>query len=288
MVLFACACITNERLTPELGYAVQPSSAVATRVSITVSAEETEQTQREKKTVVSLSSPKKLFSVSFSRSKLHPGPSDHLTPSSMNLKETNPPQRFIRLCSTPVKTRDTKSCGTALEGTSESFCHAVKRWALCYVLVAQTALSVFVSCARFCGSMQPFFEGWKKNLVLSLSVSTVRLWVFHKCNDGRFKAQLLQLVYSKQGRRCIKSSIAQVLNERRSDVLVFFLLSHTHKKHIPGNTEPYRVKTGRGKGRLGELLNLSVSSLSCIAQSVIWYTAAFFLSPILLIRRDTR
>lgn len=33
-----CACVGNERLTPELGYAVQPSSAVATRVSITVSA----------------------------------------------------------------------------------------------------------------------------------------------------------------------------------------------------------------------------------------------------------
>lgn len=107
---------------------------------------------------------KKLFSVSFSRSKLHSGPSDRLTPSSMNLKETNPPQRFIRLCSTPVKTRDTKSCGMALEGTSESFCHAVKRWALCYVLVAQTALSVFVLCARFCSGMQPFFEGWEKKI----------------------------------------------------------------------------------------------------------------------------
>lgn len=29
--------VVNEQLTPELGYAVQPSSAVATRVSITVS-----------------------------------------------------------------------------------------------------------------------------------------------------------------------------------------------------------------------------------------------------------
>lgn len=102
-----------------------------------------------------------MFSVSFSRSKLHSGPSDRLTPSSMNLKEMNPPQRFIRLCSTPVKTRDTKSCGTALEGTSESFCHAVKCWALCYVLVVQTALSVFV-CACFCGGMQPFSGSWKK------------------------------------------------------------------------------------------------------------------------------
>lgn len=62
MLLFACACITNERLTPELGYAVQPSSAVATRVSITVSAAETEQTQREKKTAVSLS-PQNVLSI---------------------------------------------------------------------------------------------------------------------------------------------------------------------------------------------------------------------------------
>lgn len=52
--------MVNERLTPELGYAVQPSSAVATRVSITVSAAETEhETQREKRTVVSLRLKKK-------------------------------------------------------------------------------------------------------------------------------------------------------------------------------------------------------------------------------------
>lgn len=37
-----CFCVAHEWLTPEFGYAVQPSSAVATRVSITVSAAETE------------------------------------------------------------------------------------------------------------------------------------------------------------------------------------------------------------------------------------------------------
>lgn len=36
-----CFCVAHEWLTPEFGYAVQPSSAVATRVSITVSAAET-------------------------------------------------------------------------------------------------------------------------------------------------------------------------------------------------------------------------------------------------------
>lgn len=37
-----CVCVDKNQLTPVLGYAVQPSSAVATRVSITVSAEEKE------------------------------------------------------------------------------------------------------------------------------------------------------------------------------------------------------------------------------------------------------
>lgn len=37
--LHFCLCIAHNWLTPEFGYAVQPSSAVATRVSITVSAE---------------------------------------------------------------------------------------------------------------------------------------------------------------------------------------------------------------------------------------------------------
>ena len=48
----------KNQLTPELGYAVQPSSAVATRVSIKVSAAKKEKGDRE--TVVSL---KKLFLV---------------------------------------------------------------------------------------------------------------------------------------------------------------------------------------------------------------------------------
>lgn len=48
----------------------------------------------------------KLFWVSFHGVEPHSSPGDRLTQSLMNSEEMNPPKRFIRLCSTSVKTRD--------------------------------------------------------------------------------------------------------------------------------------------------------------------------------------
>lgn len=116
----------KKQLTPELGYAVQPSSAVATRVSITVSAAKREKSQSQEKKML-------FWDYSFHRVGLHSSPSDHLTRPSMKRKGdesfsvSSISARLLLRQETRERERGRKkSLGILLEGMSESLCHAVK------------------------------------------------------------------------------------------------------------------------------------------------------------------
>lgn len=105
-------------LTPELGYAVQPNSAVATRVSISVSAAKKKQRKK-----VSL---KNLFLVSIHRDDTHSRPSDHLTLPSMSRKGMKPHSDSSISASLLLRQETWKQIlGTLLEEMPESLCHAV-------------------------------------------------------------------------------------------------------------------------------------------------------------------
>lgn len=134
---------------------------------------------------------------------------------------------------------------------------------LCVTFSSRKPLFQSLCCAHvFVAVCTHFWGGWKKKICFYPRVlAPLDCESFTNVTTAALRLSFCGLFTPSEGGRCKKSSTAQVLNERRLDV--------KQHKHIPGNTEPYRVKTGREKGRPGELLNLSVSSLSCIAQSVI-------------------
>lgn len=253
-------CVGNERLTPELGYAVQPSSAVATRVSITVSAAKKEkEAERERKTAVSL---KKSY-FEYHSTELNCIQAPVITWHYHRWTERRWILHSVSSISARLLLRQEtwkQSLGTLLEGMSESLCHAAKCWALycvlsvwawnysmrilplficmCvhafarYVVISGKMSGYFCICARLCA---------REKHCVGLHVVVCERWTLSHCLPKRKRLRKRRgspprrgycSLFTPSGDIPRKTSMAESFNEKGKDVLCFSMIFWTFAQNL--------------------------------------------------------